>query len=114
MRGNWVTLELHNRYQFPAESPHKLMGGGGGGAGAQAAQRAAKQYKKVGRRRCETARTALIWVKIRLPPNYPRAFAKLPFPLQRWHVFAPTKISNYLPRSECGYSHCKHQHYKFL
>ena len=32
MRGNWVTLELHNRYQFPAESPHKLMGGGGQGS----------------------------------------------------------------------------------
>ena len=48
VRGDWVTLELHNRYQSPAESPHKLMSGGRQLKGRR------NNKKKVGRLKCET------------------------------------------------------------
>ena len=39
-----------------------------------------------------TARTSLIWDKNRLPQNYPRAFDRLPFPLQRNTLLLPQKF----------------------
>ena len=68
---NWATQQI----PISGRKPSEMWG---------VAKRASKQKKRLETSMWITARTALIWGKSRFPQNYPRAFAKLPFPLQRW------------------------------